>query len=106
MWWVPEPEGNRAATLRGLGADRRRQERRAHQGHASDAKEIATLHVRPPCRATRGVRAEQVALSRPVSESGVHVPCVRIPDSYNSLRAVHSANICPPHPSRKEEQEP
>src|SRR5262249_36477765 len=62
MRWVPEPEGNRAATLRGLGADRRRQQRRAHQGHTSDAKEIATLHVRPPCRAPRGVRAEQQAL--------------------------------------------
>ena len=53
---VPEPEGDRAATLRGLGADRRRRQRRAHQGHASEAKEIATLHVRPPC-ASHGVRA-------------------------------------------------
>src|SRR4029077_19766792 len=46
---VPEPEGDRAAALRGLGADRRRRQRGAHQGQASEAKEIATSHVRPPC---------------------------------------------------------
>src|SRR5262249_31975116 len=50
MRWIPEPKGDRATTLGGLGADAHGRECCAHEAYGSDAKEIATFHVRSPCR--------------------------------------------------------